>query len=78
MIDQNVNSRYSMDSPRTSIDSACSDVPTMQQFKQIDSIALLKIIERSSDKFCMLDPAPTWIIKNNTDICINLLLEIIN
>lgn len=51
---------------------------TLSEFKCLQPDEVLLLIRNMNDKFCSLDPVPTWLFKRCTDILLPILTFIIN
>ena len=72
-----INSNNVTDNP-TSISAQAVSVPEICDFMLVDEDELRKIICKSPNKQCILDPIPTWLIKQNLDILMPAFTSIVN
>ena len=48
------------------------------EFKKLTSEELLRIIQKCPNKSCMLDPMPTWLVKEHINVLLPTLCRIVN
>jgi hypothetical protein len=79
---QNIRSALEPSDPTQGLDPLILDgdiaVPQITSFEPTTEDEIRKIIAKSPEKSCSLDPIPTWILKQNADILAPVITKIVN
>ena len=60
------------------IDSVDEDIPLFENFRSYTQSDVSKLIMNSTNTSCMLDPIPTWLLRENLTQLLPLFSDIIN
>ncbi|XP_046575832.1 uncharacterized protein LOC124283847 [Haliotis rubra] len=77
-IRHSLRNSYDSRADQPSNDPSEISFPAFENFKSVTEVEIHKLVSRCPSKTCMLDPLPTWLLKENVDSLLPILTYMVN